>query len=66
MRLARLPLAALTVLALAACTSDATAPDLRTPSGPVMNGTYFGSGLKAGSDSTTTSSEFTISGTELP
>lgn len=61
MRLARLSLAAAALIAFAACTSDATAPDLSRPSGPVKNGTYFGSGMKAGVDSIAASTNSTIS-----
>lgn len=65
MRLARLSLAAF-ILALAACSNDVTAPELRGPSGPAMNGTLFGSGLKAGSDSVSVNTNATISAAGLP
>lgn len=58
MRLARLSLAAATLIVLAACSNDATGPevplagpDKAKPAGPQLNGGYFGSGTRAGVDS---------------
>lgn len=60
MRLARLSLAAAALIALAACSNDATAPEglLNHPgkrtigsSGPSLNTGLFGSGMKSTSDS---------------
>lgn len=65
MRLARLPLAALALIALAACSNDATGPEMARPSGPSMNGTYFGSGMKA-ADSLSTSTTAWVSATTTP
>jgi hypothetical protein len=53
MRLVRLPLAALALIALAACSNDATGPNSATgkrgaPSDPLYTGTVFGSGTRAG------------------
>ncbi len=63
MRLARLSFAAATLIVLAACSHDATGPEVPlagpdqakpgsiTPAGPRLNGGYFGSGTRAGTDS---------------
>jgi hypothetical protein len=66
MRLARLSLAAAALIAIAACSNDATAPEMLGPSDPALNGTYFGSGMKAGSDSVSANAEATISSTAVP
>jgi hypothetical protein len=59
MRLARLSLAAAALIALSACSNDATAPEglLNQPgkrvigsSGPSLNTGLFGSGMKTASD----------------
>jgi hypothetical protein len=61
MRLVRLPLVALALIALAACSNDATGPDFGrkqeavpvSPSQPRFNDNgYMGSGLRASPDST--------------
>lgn len=52
MRLARLSLAAAALIALAACSNDATGPAVPArPAGPVLNTITIGSGLKSNSDS---------------
>lgn len=57
MRLARLSFATLAVIALAACSNDATAPELRRPSGPNHNTQTIGSGMKSNADSVAASIE---------
>jgi|GEM_PF-5594741 len=57
MRLARLSLAALALVALAACSTDATGPEIinderaQAPADPLLT-SMFGSGARAASDST--------------
>lgn len=52
MRLARLSLAAAALIALAACSNDATGPAVPArPAGPVLSTGMMGSGLKSNSDS---------------
>ena len=55
MRLARLSLAALALITVAACNSNATAPESTRPSGPVLSNGTLGSGLKTNSDTVMTS-----------
>lgn len=53
MRLARLSLAAAALIALAACSNDATAPTSVSPSAQPQLSQFFGSGNRAGADSVT-------------
>ncbi len=63
MRLARLSLTVLALVALTACTQDAVGPNdpnvdgssLKSPSAPLKSGLTFGSGGKATSDSASVS-----------
>lgn len=52
MRLARLSLAAVTLISLAACSNDATGPVAPVrPAGPVLTTGTMGSGMKSSADS---------------
>jgi hypothetical protein len=56
MRLARLSLAAVTLISLVACSNDATGPVAPVrPAGPVLSTGTMGSGMKSSSDSLMTS-----------
>ncbi len=62
MILVRLSLAALALIALAACNNDATGPEasrneparVKTQAGPVLSTGYIGSGMRAGADTVLT------------